>query len=347
MESNLIKKYHPKYNIKLLDGKAYPLIQITIKEKYPKILIARKGEDKDSLYFGPYPNAQAMRTVLKTIRRIFPYESVKNHPKKTCLYFHLNLCPCAEAVGDGSYKKDIGRIISFLSGNTKKVISELEKERNNEAKKENFEKASVIQKKIEAVKYVTSPIYKPFEYEQNINLKEDIREKERFSLEKTLRMNGVQIDKLTRIEGFDVSNIYGNQVTGSMVVFINGNPDKSSYRRFKVKNEIKGKPNDVLAIGEIIRRRLNHKDWGKPDLIIVDGGKGQVSAATKVLNETNTNIPVIGLAKREETIITSDFKQINLSRTDPGLYLILRIRDEAHRFAISYHKKIRAKELFR
>ncbi|OGH06091.1 MAG: hypothetical protein A2W22_04215 [Candidatus Levybacteria bacterium RBG_16_35_11] len=347
LEANFIKKYQPKFNIKLTDGKSYPLIRITIKEKFPKILTARRMENNKSIYFGPYPNAGAMKMVLKTIRRIFPYESVKNHPKKTCLYYHIGLCPCCEALGDGEYRKNIRRIIKFLNGQTKNVILDLEKERNLESKEENYEKASLIQKRIEAIKYVTSPVYKPQEYEFNVNLISDIRERERVLLQKTLNDYGIPIEKLERIECFDVSNIHGNLVTGSMVVFENGEPQKSGYRRFRVRSEVKGKPNDVLAMEEIIKRRLKYKEWQKPDLIIVDGGKGQVSAAMKVLKEENIDISVIGLAKREETIITPSLRELKLPRNNPGLYLIMRIRDEAHRFAITYHRKLRSKALFR
>lgn len=346
LEANLIKEFLPKFNIKLMDGKAYPLIRITIKDKYPKVLTARKEDDKRSLYFGPYPNAGSMKLVLKTVRRIFPFETALNHPKKPCLYYHLSLCPCCEYYGDGKYKKEIRRIINFLKGKTKDVIKDLEKERNTLSKSENFEQANLIQKKIDAIKYVTSPIYKPFEYELNPNLKTDIRQKETTLLLEVLNRHGIDVKKLERIECFDISNISGSLVTGSMVVFENGDPNKNEYKRFKIKNETMGKPNDFAAIAEIISRRLKHTDWTLPDLIIVDGGKGQVSFANKAMNELGINIPIIGLAKREETIITSNLKEINLPRNNQALYLIMRVRDEAHRFAINYHKKLRSKNIF-
>lgn len=346
MEANLIKKYSPKFNIKLTDGKAYPLIRITIKDKYPKVLTARKVDDKRSIYFGSYPNVGAMRLVLKTIRRIFPFESTLNHSKKTCLYYHLGLCPCCEYHGDGDYKKTIQRIIKFLEGQTKSVIKDLETERNSLSKIEHYEEANLIQKKIDAIKYVTSPVYKPFEYELNPNLKIDIRQKETALLLEILQNHGINIKKINKIECFDISNISGSFVTGSMVVFENGDAKKSEYKRFKIRSEVKGKPNDVAAISEIINRRLKHSDWKFPDLIIVDGGKGQVSSARNEIQKSKLNIPVIGLAKKEETIVTSDLKEINLSRNNQALYLIMRIRDEAHRFAIYYHRKLRSKNIF-
>lgn len=346
LEANLIKKLKPKFNIKLTDGKSFPLIRITVKDSFPKVLQARREEDKRSIYFGPYPNTGAMRLVLKTIRRIFPYESALNHPKKTCLYYHLGLCPCCEVFGVGDYKKNIRRIVKFLKGQTKEVIKELEKERNQLSKEENYEKAKDAQKKIDAINYVTSPIYKPFEYELNPNLRSDTRIAELSSLKKVLIEKGVEIDGLNKIECFDISNTSGNLVTASLVVFIGGEPDKKWYRRFKIKNETPGKPNDFSAMKEVIERRLRNTEWPYPDLFVVDGGKGQVSVAQEVLNKNNVKIPLIGIAKREETIITRDFKEIKLTKDVAALRLIMRIRDEAHRFAITYHKKLRRKALF-
>lgn len=346
VETNLVKKYSPKYNVRLTDGKAYPLIRITVKDKYPKVLIARRPEDKNSEYFGPYPNVGAMRSVLKTIRRIFPFESVKNHPKKACLYYHLGLCPCTEVFGDGEYKKNIRRIIKFLKGQTRSVICDLEKEREGYSKKDEFEKARKVQSKINAIKLITSPVYNPFEYEVNPNLKSDIRQKELAQLTTVLRNAGVGINSLSRIECFDISNISGSSVTGSMVAFKEGEKDSDSYRRFRIKIQQKGKPNDFAAMEEIIKRRINHPEWPLPDLLVVDGGKGQVTSALNALKSKNLNLPVVGLAKREETIITESLKAITLPRSSPALHLMMRIRDEAHRFAITYHKKIRNKFLY-
>lgn len=343
LEANLIKKYFPKYNINLKDGKAYPLIRITIKDKYPKVLIARRESDPRSLYFGPFPNAGAMRLVLKTVRRIFPFQSAINHPKKPCFYYHLGLCPCPEVFKDKTYRATVKHIIGFLNGQTGHVIKDLEKEREKYSKEENFEQASSIQEKINAIKLVTGKFYKPYFYEENPNLKEDLRKIELQELSGTLNANGVGVGELNRIECYDISNTSGKNATGSMVVFTNGEKDASSYRKFKIKGMYNDLPNDFAMMAEVLKRRLAHTEWGKPDLIIVDGGKGQVSSALKVINST---IPLIGLAKREEIIITSDFREIKLERNSKQLQLIMRIRDEAHRFAITYHRKLRAKNTY-
>jgi excinuclease ABC subunit C len=346
LEANLIKKYQPKYNIKLTDGKAYPLIRITIKDKYPKVLVARKSNDPHSLYFGPFPNATAMRLVLKTVRRIFPFQSVINHPNKPCFYYHLGLCPCPGVLNDKEYKKTIRHIIKFLSGQTKSVINDLEKERNVLSKNQQFEKAAEIQVKIDAINLVTSKFYLPFEYEKNPNLREDIRNKELELLKNELVSKGTVVKKLDRIECYDISNTAGKNATGSMVVFINGEKDPSFYRKFKIRGTYNDLPNDFAMMEEVIQRRLQHKEWESPDLIIVDGGKGQISSALKALELENLKIPVVGLAKQEEIIITSDFKEIKLPKDSRHLLLVMRIRDEAHRFAITYHKKLRAKSIY-
>ena len=349
LEAVRIKKFNPKYNSRLTDGKAYPLIRITIKEKYPKILIARKEDDKKSLYFGPYPSTSSIRMVLKLMRRIFPYENVEKHPKKPCLYYHLGLCPCAEAFDSKNmhvaYKKTIKHIVQFLHGEKIKILKDLEKEREEWVRTENFEHAGIVQKQIDQVKMITSKFHKPFEYELNPNLREDIRALERNELLKHLRGAGIKIDTLFRIECYDISNTSGQNATASMVVLTNGEIDKSEYKRFKIKLD-KGKPDDFAMIEEVLTRRLKHAQWPMPDLIIVDGGKGQISSAVKAIKQLgNVTIPIVGLAKREETIITEDFREISLSKSSPALKLVMRIRDEAHRFALRYHRLLRSRSL--
>ena len=345
LEASYIKKYKPKYNVKLADGKAYPLIRISVKDKYPKVLIARKINNDNSIYFGPFPNSSALRLVLRSMRRIFPYQSVANHPKRPCLYYHIGLCPCPEVLGDKEYKTNIRHIIDFLNGKTKKVIKDLKSERDILSKLEEFEKALLIQKKIEAIWLITNPAYKQFDYKVNPNLNQDTVNNQLYELKMCLSKNNVVVEKLEKIECYDISNISGTNATGSMVVFINGEKDSSLYRKFKIKNFYDG-PNDFAMMQEVLQRRIRHSEWPMPDLIIVDGGKGQVSAVLKALKIeqfNNRTIPVIGLAKQFETIVTSDFKEISLSKDSEALKLLMRIRDEAHRFAIAYHRKLRSR----
>lgn len=361
LEASFIKKYAPKYNVKLTDNKNYPLIRITKSALYPAVLTARKADDLSSIYFGPYPSTKAMRMVLRLTRRIFPYQSVLNHPKKVCFYHHLGLCPCVPALNNNAtkvpkapedpkekpmdpynkdYRKTITHLINFLDGNTKKVIRDLEKERDMYSKSEDFESAQRAQKQIDAINYITHPVHKPFEYETNPNLREDLRSAEMNELIAVLRKNGVPVENVDRIECYDISNTQGTNPTASMVVLTNGEIDKSQYRKFKMRT--KG-PNDFAMMQEVLSRRLKHTEWETPGLIVVDGGKGQISSAKEVLDHMRANIPLVGLAKREEIIITPAFKEIVLPHDTKALQLVMRIRNEAHRFAITYHRKLRSR----
>ena len=348
LEAALIKKYTPKYNIRLVDGKMYPLIRITYHSEFPAVVTARKTDDSQSLYFGPYPSSTSMRYVLKLLRRIFPFQSVVNHPKKICLYHHLGLCPCPPTFTTldekNTYKKTLRHIIGFLEGKSQSVVKQLEKERDDYAKKEEYEKARNIQTQLDAIQKVTQPYIDPFEYETNPNLRSDIREKEMADLQMVLAKYNVEIALPKRIECYDNSNIQGTHPTSSMVVLTDGEIDKSQYRKFKVRSVVG--PNDFATMQEIFTRRLNHPEWPLPQLFVVDGGKGQVSAAKKVLDLMHVSIPLIGLAKREETIVTSDLREIHLPLHAPSLQLVIRIRNEAHRFAITFHKKLRLRATF-
>jgi excinuclease ABC subunit C len=404
LEAFYIKKYLPKYNIRLTDNKMYLRIRITIKDDYPKILLARKEDDAKSVYFGPYPNSGSLKLVLKTIRRIFPYVSALNHPKRVCLYNHLGLCPCPP-VNDSpelrkTYRKNIRSIIRMLEGESQKVMKELERERDNASHIEDFENALLFQKKINAMSLITTPFHKPFEYDNNPNLRVDIRQKELDELKDALTENGLPVTDLERIECYDISNIQGTNATASMVVFVNGEKESSQYRKFKIKREwdptpprLRGAsknetPNDFAMMKEVLKRRLKHEEWNTPSLIIVDGGKGQVTSALTALAESGSVIPLVGLAKREETIVVptigergevkgerfdgpkiksyqellnvrfagtpeeklktiivneDNFTEISFPKHSPTLHLLQRIRNEAHRFAITYHRKLRSK----
>jgi excinuclease ABC subunit C len=377
LEAFYIKKYKPKYNSRLTDNKSYLRIKITIKDDFPKVLLARLEEDRKAMYFGPFPSASAVKLVLKTIRRIFPFQSVLNHPKRICLYHHLGLCPCPPMFHSPEmkrqYRKNIKGIIRILEGESRTIMKELEKERDNSSKNEDFEKALDLQKKINALSLITTPFHRPAEYAFNPNLRVDIRQKELDGLMDALNAHGFHLQKLERIECYDISNIQGTNATGSMVVLTHGEIDKSQYRKFRIrriwdKRNVKDLPNDFAMMNEVLQRRLKHEDWHFPDLIIVDGGKGQVTSGLAALVECGVSIPLVGLAKREETIViprhsgeeerglqnpdsgraalarmtNENFIEVSLPKNSPSLHLIQRIRDEAHRFAITYHRKLRS-----
>lgn len=374
LEAFYIKKYRPRYNIRLTDDKSYPLIKITLKEDYPAVLFAHKMDDPKATYFGPYPSSGSVKLVLRTLRRAFPYQGVVNHPKRTCLYHHLGLCPCPPVYNTEElkkeYKKNIKNIIKVLEGKSQIVLKELQKEMEEKSKEEKFEEASQLNKKITALRFITQPSIKPFEYDVNPNLRTDIRKRELDGLRVALMTSGLSVSPLLRIECYDISNIQGTNATGSLVVLTEGEIDKSQYRKFKIKKD--GKPNDFAMMAEMLERRLKHDEWPRPDLIIIDGGKGQLSSVLESMKKVQKHFPVVGLAKREETIVIptlqpffdesrvsesaatlskhlygkneENFREISLSKNSASLHLIQRIRNEAHRFAITYHRKLRSKK---
>ena len=382
LEAFLIKKFRPKYNVRMVDSKSYLLVQITMEDVYPKVLLARHESNSKSKYFGPYPNSSALRLVLKTVRRIFPYQSVLNHPKRVCLYNHLGLCPCPP-VNDSpelrrEYRANIRGVIRILEGQSKAIMNELEKQRDTLSENEEYEEAGKTQRKINALSIITHPFHKPFEYDTNPNLREDLRQEEIDDLRTILADRGLHTESLHRIECYDISNIQGTNATASLVVITDGEKDSSQYRRFKIRKD--GKPNDFAMMEEVLTRRLKRTDWEKPDLIVVDGGKGQITSALKAMQATGVHYPLIGLAKREETIIVPQvarvsqvpqvpralmglneksirardtrgtpgtggtiFLEVSLPKSTKALHLIMRLRDEAHRFALTYHRKIRSR----
>lgn len=373
LEAYYIKKYRPYYNIRLTDDKSFPLIEIT-SGRYPAVLLARKMDDPKAKYYGPYPNSGAVKLVLKTLRRIFPYQSVRNHPKRICLYYHLGLCPCPTVKDSAElkkeYQKNVKNIIRILEGKSQAVMKDLAKELSDSVKKEEFERASILKKKIEALSIITQPSRDPIEYDLNPNLRSDVRSQELKNLSEALKNKGLLLNNLSRIECYDISNIQGTHATGSMVVLTEGEIDKSQYRKFKIIKD--GKPNDFAMMKEMLSRRLKHTEWPVPQLIIVDGGKGQVSSVLEVLQERGLTIPLVGLAKREEIIIVpknqssfnvslveksqaprlygendEHFLELFLKRGSSELNLVKRIRDEAHRFAITYHRKVRSKNFLK
>lgn len=365
LEAHLIKKHIPAFNTSAKDDKHPLYIKITKSEKYPRVLTSRKEDNlphKD-IYFGPFPSTTTVKQVLKQIRKIFPYCNQKPQVKKACFYSHLGLCnPCPGEIEKTEsskekqalqklYKKNNKQILMLLQGKTNTLQKKLQKEMQEAARKERFEKASSIRDQLQKLKIITQPYNKTKDYLENPDLFFDKRKEEKTALYKILRPFFPNLTIPERIECLDVSHTGGQSATCSLVTFINGEPDKNFYRRFKIRS-LKTK-DDFAMLTETIKRRTKHfKDWGKPDLVLIDGGKGQVSAVKQALESENVNIPVIGLAKRYEEVVIpqpfpTNFKIFKLSRANPALHLLQRLRDEAHRFARAYHFKLRLKELLR
>src|SRR3989344_2248935 len=356
LEANFIKKYLPPFNVRLVDDKDYLYIVIT-KEDFPKVITARKKElEGAEKYWGPFPSARTVRDTLKSLRRIFPWCSQKklfavsrsllaaNSQKliansyKPCFYYHLGLCPgaCMGLISEKDYNRIISRFSKFIDGKKEQLLSDLTKEMMQASGKQKFEDAARIKKTINGILYMTQP-QRTNLYLENRNFLEEERELALKTLQKDLNLKTLP----QRIEGYDISNISGKEATGSLVVLTNGEIDKSQYRKFKI--HITGRPNDVGMHKEMLIRRLNHPEWPMHDLIIVDGGRSQAKAMQSILHTTSYIIPIFGLAKRMEWLYPPEGEIIKLPKRSLSLKLLQKLRDESHRFALSYHRKLRDK----
>lgn len=368
LEANLIKKYLPIFNIRLTDDKDYLYIAIT-KEDFPKVITARKQDLKEvKKYWGTFPSSRIVRDTLKQLRRVFPWCS--NPPKLTmqpprlqvkyragfldsyytaegsgtiaktrfrpCFYYHLHLCPgaCAGVISKEDYSKIINKFSKFMDGKKGELVDGLAIEMMQASKSQKFELAAKIKKEIVGIEYMTQA-NRVHAYLENPNFLEDENNLAIAQLQKDLNL-----EKLPeRIEGYDISNISGIDATGSLVVLTHGEIDKSQYRKFKI--HIAGKPNDVGMHKEMMKRRLKHKEWPLPDLIIIDGGRGQVRGVSAVISESvSQKIPIFGLAKKQEWLYPPQGEIIKLSKRALSLKLLQKLRDEAHRFAIGYHRHL-------
>lgn len=359
LEAQLIKKYLPRYNSRAKDDKHPLYIKITVTEKFPKISTSRLENEKNAMYFGPFPSSGTTRQVLQNLRKIFPYCAQKSIGKKPCFYFHIKLCnPCPALivkVGDKSlqrkltksYRENIKKTVMILSGKTKQLIGKLTKDMKHASKEENFERAAKWRDQLKALSYITTPYKSPGAYLEQPDFIEELRKTELTALQKLLAPFFPGFEYPGRIEYIDIAHLAGEAATASLVVFINGQPEKNLYRRFRVHG--KETRNDYWMMKEILKRRLGHlDDWGSPDLIVLDGGKPQVSAGKEVLSEAKTKIPLIGFAKRFEEVVIRGNQRFHIVRLKDYVLarnLLRRLENEAHRFARAYHFKLRLKEI--
>ncbi|MFC1993261.1 excinuclease ABC subunit UvrC [Chloroflexota bacterium] len=478
LELNLIKRHHPRYNVRLKDDKTFPYLKIDTSEDWPRLQITRRLQEDRARYFGPFASAKSVRQTLKVIRRIFPFRScsktITGTDSRPCLEYYVHNCagPCIGAVAQVEYNKIIKDIILFLEGKQEKVIQHLEREMQQAAEELDFEKAARLRDQIQAANtviewqqiaiklsgehdvialasdkdqtyaqvffirngkligresftlqgtqyeeprhimtsfikqfYASSTYIPPLlllqhpaedksviedwlrskrESKSRIlvphrgnkkQLVDIVAENARQGLEqhrikqlatpatlsaaldeiqKELRLTSTPL----RMEGYDISNIQGKTAVGSMVVFDRGKPKPAHYKRFKIKTVPRA--DDYAMLKEVLRRRFKRsgpqtgdtsttETWAiLPDLVLIDGGKGQLNAALSAMKEAGADsIPTASLAKEnEEVFIPKKTGPVILPRSSPGLQLLQRLRDEAHRFALSYHQKIRERETF-
>jgi excinuclease ABC subunit C len=481
LEMNLIKKYRPRFNVRLKDDKRYPYIKVHLQQPFPKVTVTRQMVNDGARYFGPYTSVWAVHQTLDLLRHIFPYltcdREITGKDARPCLYYDIKLCsgPCIGAIDQAGYRQLIQDLCSFLDGHTDPIVNRLKTEMSSAAEALNFEKAALIRDQLNSIERVVEKqkvisndqsdsdvlalaradgeacvqiffirngklmgreyfvlegteeipdadvigeFLKQFYSEaaaipDKVLLPNEIEEALIINQWLNSRRGGQKVELLVpksgtnselvamaaenavetlqalkaqweadknkqtealteiqqalhlpeppnRIECYDISNTQGNASVGSMVVFEQGTPSRSMYRHFNIKT-VSG-PDDFSSMEEVLTRRF--KRWQSaqesqqvgakpdpsfsvlPDLLIVDGGKGQLGRAVKVLEEFNLTelVPVMGLAKQQEEIFRPHTEEsIILPKHSQGLYLIQRVRDEAHRFAITAHRKARGK----
>lgn len=311
LEANEIKKHQPPANSRDKDDKSYNFVTLT-QDDFPKIVITRGFGD-----YGPYPHSGELKEALKIVRKIFPYRDDKcKLVGKPCFNAQIGLCPgpCAGWITKADYRNQIRNIKLFFEGKKETLIKTLEKEMRALAKEQKFEEAQDLKRQIFALDHI-----------QDIALiKKDIE---------TKKSN-------FRIEAYDIAHISGTDVVGVMTVVEDGEVNKSQYRKFKIRT---GKNDDTKNLKEVLTRRLGHPEWRSPNLIVVDGGRGQINAARKVLNESGLEmIDVVSVVKDERHKAKEILGLRNGQHPVLAKYILL-ANAEAHRFAIGYHRKLRSK----
>lgn len=360
IEAELIKAHQPYFNSRLKDDKSNIYLLVT-NEKFPRILRVRKTDLSKKIYsnelalFGPFVSAFKLTELLKIIRPIFRWCNQANLTgNKSCFYHHLDLCSgaCCQKITEENYRQDIDQLILFLKGKKKDLLKNLKKEMTELAKIEAFEKALLIKNKIKLIEEITSYKYKLKTDLILPNFAQEESQEALVHLRHILHQEGVVDSKqhFHRIEAYDVSNTMGQNATVSMVVLTDGQIDQSQYKFFKIRSI--NTPNDYGMLQEALVRRQKHPEWGNPNLILIDGGKGQVRAVSKIWKNST---PIIGLVKNPDRLVIGitnlekkdelETKSVALQITHPTLKILQRLRDEAHRFAKKHHSRLRTKNL--
>ncbi|NCU37747.1 excinuclease ABC subunit UvrC [Candidatus Saccharibacteria bacterium] len=355
LESEMVKRYKPRYNILLRDDKSQVFVRVDMKNEWPYISYTRAPADDRATYIGPFYNGFAVKKALRYLRKVFPYYTKAPSGGRPDLDVHLGLSPTLDMTSH-EYKKSLKKLIKYIEGGRAVITNELEKDMKRAARQEQFEVAADLRNKLGYLKELQRRIV--FGDKEFLDISKD------HALSDLSELLSLPAQP-RRIEGYDVSHLSGTNVVASMVVFTNGVSDRSQYRKFKTHKEHN---NDFYNMHETIVRRFREKNvrsWGLPDLLLIDGGKGQLEAAIRARNEANLSMPIIGLAKRQEQIVIhhtgssvtlsmkkltaleghymvgEEYTLLNLPHSTHIIKFLQRIRDESHRFAVSYHTSLR------
>lgn len=382
LESEMVKRYMPRYNILLRDDKSQLYVRIDMKSEWPTVTFTRNPADDGAEYYGPYYNGFALKKALRYLRKSFPYYT--KPPKsgeRPSLDAHLGLAPLRQTSAE--YHAELRKLISYIKGNRVQLVHQLERDMKAAAAKQDFELAARLRNRVYNLRELQRRIM--FGDKEFLDISKDR------ALGDLTNLLGLPSSP-SRIEGYDISHMSGTNVVASMVVFTNGVSNRSEYRKFKARIDTN---DDYRNMYETLLRRLSEKNlssWGSPDLLLIDGGKGQLAAAIQACEERGVKIPIISIAKREEELIVHRTRsnipsatiETLLSQPIPGvavnvdgeyyvinlhagqvnasshsgnlrgapLYntyadvvkLFQRIRDESHRFAVSYHTTLKRKK---
>jgi excinuclease ABC subunit C len=340
LEGKLIKEYKPRYNAMLKDDKRFLMVKVNLNEEYPRFKFARLKKNDGAQYFGPFAHAGAVRRVMQFARKKYGVLIAGSAPiKSDDLKYSTYLVPVPLAeISTEEYRQRVDKACAFLEGRSQDDIAALEEQMRDAARQRQFEKAAELRDLIGSLKELAQSA-RQRKFARDMSPKID-HEREMADLRAALSLAATP----RHIEGFDISNISGTLSVASAVCFQNGKPHKDHYRHYQIKT-VAG-ADDFASMAEVVSRRygrIQAEGGTMPDLVMVDGGKGQLAAACDALEKLGlSDLPVIGLAKQYEEIFMPDrTESIRLPSNSPGLHLIQRLRDEAHRFANAYHQTLR------
>jgi len=358
-ENRLIKDIHPKFNARLIDDKTFPYLAITLKDDFPGVFITRnpQGEEfRGAKIFGPFTSVYALRESVQILQKVFKFRTCeldiredddKRKFFRPCLLYPIKQCtaPCGAKINRAEYRADIDRFVRFLDSKRSVMLRELKRDMDRASESMEYEQAATIRDQIKAIEKLdergtTKQNWQPESESFYVDPEKGLE-----SLRKTLGMDA----PIRCVECIDIAHLQGGETVGSKVCFVDGRPLKNEYRRYKIKS-VPGGNDDYASIREVVSRRYRDAGQGHelyPDVIIIDGGLGQLHAAQEAFEELDVKPPmVISLAKKEELIYVQAKKEpIRLSRQNLGLKLCQAARDEAHRFAQHYHHILRRKNV--
>lgn len=361
LESEMVKRYKPRYNVLLRDDKSQLYVRITMRDQWPVVSFTRNPADDGAEYYGPFYNGFALKKAMRYLRRVFPYYIASPETnKRPSLSAHIGLEP--HGMTSDEYKRVLRQLISYIKGNRSAIMRALEDDMQSAAQNHQFERAAQIRNQLRALGELKRRI--TFGDKEFLDISKD------HALKDLSELLGIDTS-LDRIEGYDISHMSGTNVVASMVVFTNGISDRGEYRKFKVHQRNNDFENMAFAISRRFAER-NVSSWGMPQLVLIDGGKGQLDAALSAYRASYAytkypNLPFIGLAKKQEQIVihyessqvslqsevmdrldgykevSDTFVLVSLPHASHTVKLLQRIRDESHRFAVSYHSALKRK----